>query len=169
MSRWVLLALAAAVACGKTEGERARDLNRCSETSTDALEIQLCLETQYRWKESEAQTAAATRAQQIDSVRQWREDSAWAASGPARHAEVRECAGVDQERCLLTRFGWPPERARAAAESVWTADATAHRRELQACARELQANIGSCLMLRYKWPPPRALAVSDSIQRARMR
>jgi hypothetical protein len=169
MSRWLMAALVAVAACSKTEGERAPDIARCSNFSSDALEIQLCLETQFAWKEAEARQAAVTTARGLDSINARRADSAWAAGAAARRVEVRQCAGADQARCLLTRFGWPPERARAAADSVWAMGSPAHRREVLACAGDRQGNVGSCLMLRYKWPPERALATYDSIQRERMR
>jgi hypothetical protein len=168
MTRWVV-ALVFVAACGRSEAERQRAVARCSENSSDELEIQLCLETEYSWKTDEAAPAAAARAHELDSLEALRADSLWALSGARRRDEVRQCAGPELPRCLLTRFGWPEERARAAADSVWSADDAAHRREVQACAHERQANVGSCLMLRYKWPPDRALAVYDSIQRARMR
>jgi hypothetical protein len=169
MTRWLIAALLVVGACGKTEGERERDVTRCSDASGDQLEIQLCLETQFAWKEAEAQTAAVARKRELDSISAWRADSAWAASGATRRAEVRQCAGPELERCLLARFGWPEERARAAEDSVWTANGAAHRRELQSCARDRRANVGSCLILTHKWPAARALAAYDSVQRERMR
>lgn len=159
----------AALACGRSEAERKRDIARCSDRSSDALEIQLCLETQRGWKEAEASTAAAARAHELDSLETLHDDSVWAAEGAKHHAEMQECAGPELPRCLVARFAWPEERARASADSAWSEHAAQHRRETQTCAQERQANVGSCLMLRFKWPPDRAMAVYDSVQRARMR
>lgn len=169
MNRYLVALLVVAAACAKSDVERRRDIANCSEASSDALEIGLCLETRYGWKEAEAGPAATTRARELDSIEAWVDDSIWALAGARRQAEVRACAGADLSRCLLVRFGWPEPRTVAAAESVWIANGATHRKEVEACSRQRDSSVGSCLMLRYKWPTERALALDDSIQRARMR
>ena len=169
MKPWLAVALLLAVACGKSEPEKRWDIARCSATSSDALEIQLCLETNRGWKEAEAGPAAAKRARELDSLEVVRADSVWATGAARRRSELRECAGPQLVRCLLVQFGWPEERAKAASDSVWLANAAAHQREIVACTRQRDSNVGSCLMLRHQWPNDRALAVDDSIARAKMR
>jgi hypothetical protein len=164
---WIVTVLWIAAACGKSAFERQRDVGRCSERSSDALEIQLCLESEHGWKTAEAGPAAATRAHELDSLQALRADSAWAAEAARHRTEIRQCAGPDLPRCLLIQFGWPQERAAAAADSVWAANASTHRREVEACTRQRE-NVSSCLVLRYKWPSDRALKANDSILRARM-
>jgi len=168
MKPWLATALLLAVACGKSERERRGDIARCSANSSDALEIELCLEANRGWKEAEAGPAAAKRAHELDSLEALRADSVWAAGAPRRRSEIRECAGPQLVRCLLVQFGWPEERAKAASDSVWRAHAATHQREIVACARQRE-NVSSCLMLRYQWASDRALAVADSIARAKMR
>jgi len=168
MKPWLAAALLLAVACGKSERERRGDIARCSATSSDALEIQLCLEANRGWKEAEAGPAAAKRAHELDSLEASRADSAWAVGAAKRRSEMRECAGPQLVRCLLVQFGWPEERAKAASDSVWRANAATHHREIVTCARQRE-NVSSCLLLRYQWPTERALAVDDSIARAKMR
>ena len=165
---WWLL-IAAAVAACKTDAARRTEVVACSERSGDALEIELCLTGNYRWKVPEAKTAAAARASELDSLETMRDDSAWALTGARRRDEIRQCGDQDLAPCLLVTFGWPQRRAEAAAESVWTANTPRHTREIQDCTTRYQSGVGACLQLRYKWPSQRALALDDSIMRARMR
>jgi hypothetical protein len=169
MKQRLLVLVLAALACGKTEGERRRDVARCSERSADALEIQLCLETEYAWKDADAGPASIARAAELDSLRRHEDDSIWAAGARQRRDEIRRCTEPDLARCLLVQFGWPEERAKAAADSVWHSGAVAHGRAVRACRQQREANVGSCLMLRYRWPHARALALEDSLVRERMR
>ena len=169
MKPWLTVVLLLAVACGKSERERRGDIARCSANSSDALEIQLCLEANRSWKEAEAGPAAKKRAHELDSLEGVRADAAWAAGASKRGSEIRECAGPQLVRCLLVQFGWPEERAKAASDSLWRANAAAHQREVVACTRQRDSNVGSCLLLRHQWPTDRALAADDSLARAKMR
>ena len=169
MKPWLTAALLVVVACGKSEPERRWDIARCSATSSDALEIQLCLEANRGWKDAEAGPAAARRARELDSLEALRADSVWATGATKRRSEIRECAGPQLVRCLLVQFGWPEQRAKAADDSVWRASAASHQREIVACARQRDSNVSSCLLLQYQWSSDRALAVADSIARAKMR
>ncbi|HEX9703970.1 MAG TPA: hypothetical protein VGA20_01835 [Gemmatimonadales bacterium] len=170
MSRtwWWILGACTLAAC-KSDVTRREEIAACSRRSADALEIELCLTGNYRWKPAEARPAAETRSQQLATIRQRREDSVWARGAAQRRDEIRSCEDPDLARCLLVRFGWPEQRAGAAADSVWQANVPRHRREIQECSAQRQSSVGSCLMLRHKWPTQRALALDDSIQRARMR
>jgi hypothetical protein len=165
---WWILAVGTLAAC-KSDVTRREEIAACSERTADALEIELCLIGNYRWKPDAARSAAELRSRQLSAVRQRREDSLWALGAARRRSEIGQCDEPDLARCLLVRFGWPEQRAVAAAESVWQANAQRHRREVQECAAQRQSSVGSCLMLRYKWPTQRALALDDSIQRARAR
>jgi hypothetical protein len=165
---WWILGACALAAC-KSDVTRREEVSACSRRTADALEIELCLTGNYRWKAVEARQAAATRSQQLATMRRRTEDSVWALSGARRRDEIRQCEDPDLSRCLLVRFGWPEQRANAAADSVWVANVARHRREVQECSAQRQSSVGSCLMLRHKWPTQRALALDDSIQRARVR
>ncbi|HXF96709.1 MAG TPA: hypothetical protein VNI61_11480 [Gemmatimonadales bacterium] len=162
------LACAAGAAC-KTEAARRQEIAACSERTSDPLEIELCLSSNYGWKDAEARTAAGARARELDSLEALRADSIWRLEGARRRAEILECGETDLKRCLVVRFAWPEDRAVAAAESTWRANAPRHRREIQACTGQPGVSVGNCLLLHYKWPPERALALDDSIQRARAR
>ena len=165
---WWLMIVAGVAGC-KTEAARRTEVMACSERSGDALEIELCLTGNYRWKEPEARAAAAVRAKELDSLERLRDDAAWAESGARRRAEILQCGDQELETCLLVTFGWPKPRADAAAESVWTANVARHQREVRDCSVQRQSSVGSCLMLRYKWPDRRALKLDDSIMRERLR
>jgi hypothetical protein len=158
-----------AVAACKTDAVRRGEVAACSERSRDALEIELCLSSNYGWKEGDARRAAVMRARYLDSLHALVADSLWAVQAARRRSEISECGEADMARCLLVRFGWPERRAAAASDSVWRANTPRHRTEIQACSNQRQSSVGSCLILRYKWPNQRALALDDSIQRARMR
>jgi hypothetical protein len=168
---WFIAGLLALAAACKTESARRAEVAACSETSADALEIELCLSGNYGWKEAEARPVAATRARQLATVRTRSEDSAWAANDAQHRADIRQCGDEELSRCLLVRFGWPERRAIAASDSVWKASGPERRREVQSCVAQVQtgALVGPCLRLRYKWPSQRALALDDSLARERMR
>jgi hypothetical protein len=159
------------LAC-KTDSARRTEIEACSERSADPLEIELCLSGNYGWKESDARSAAGTRARQLAVIRQRSEDSAWAANDRLHREHIRACGeqGGDLARCLLLRFGWTEQRAAVAADSVWAADGSQHAREVRDCLGQGQpgALIGPCLQLRHKWPSQRALALDDSLARARL-
>lgn len=166
---WSCFVLGVTLAACKSDAARRAELEGCSERSSDALEIQLCLESNYGWKEAEAGVAAAARARELDSVETLRADAIWARDDARHRDEIRDCGESDLTRCLVMRYAWPEERAVRAADSTWAAAAPRHQREIQDCLGQRQSSVGSCLTLRYKWPTRRALALDDSIQRARMR
>lgn len=166
---WWWIAGACALAACKSEVTRREEIAACSARSADALEIELCLTGNYRWKEAEARPAAEARAKELVLERQRREDEVWARDAARHRDEINQCDEPDLAQCLLVRFGWSERRAGAAADSVWQANIAQHQREVRECAVQRQSSAGSCLMLRYKWPTRRALALDDSIARARMR
>jgi predicted small secreted protein len=165
----VLMTALTLAGCSKTERGQAQDVERCSAVNTQAQLIALCLISDYGWNEADADAAAKVREHQLDSARAFQLDSIWSLDAAKHHEEWRRCSGDPQRmvECLIL-FGWPEERAVAAEESAWRADAPRHQRELQDCVRRQRgANIASCLMLYYKWPDRRALLANDSVQRAR--
>ncbi len=160
----VALALAG---CSKTERGQAQDVERCSAVNTQAQLIALCLISDYGWNEADADAAASVRERQLDSARAFHMDSVWSMDAAKHREEIRRCPDATMVDCLIL-FGWPEERAAAAAESTWRAEAPRHQREVQDCVRRQRgANIASCLMLYYKWPDRRALRANDSMQRLR--
>jgi hypothetical protein len=171
MSRTAVAALLALSlpACGKSQDDRVADVRRCSSVNTQADLIALCLTSEHGWKDAAADSAGRVRQRELDSTRQWQEDSMWNADSARHKAELRQCSsGDDVHECLLVRFGWGTDRAGRAADSLWARNAQRHARETRACASSRSA-IASCLMLNYKWSARRALATEDSIRRARMR
>lgn len=164
----ILVAAALTLAgCSKTERGQAQDVERCSAVNTQAQLIALCLISDYGWNEADADAAAKARESQLDSARAFQMDSIWSMDAAKHREEIRRCPDAGMVDCLIL-FGWPEERAAAAAESAWRADAPRHQREVQDCVRRQRgANIASCLMLYYKWPDRRALLTNDSVQRAR--
>ncbi|MGH7646045.1 MAG: hypothetical protein ACREMR_10730 [Gemmatimonadales bacterium] len=162
----LVLALAA-LGCSKTERGQAQDVERCSAVNTQAQLIALCLISDYGWNEADADAAAKVRESQLDSARTFQMDSVWSMDAAKHREEIRRCPAAGMVDCLIL-FGWPEERAAAAAESAWRAEGSRHQREVQECVRRQRgANIASCLMLYYKWPDRRALLANDSVQRAR--
>jgi hypothetical protein len=166
----VLGALAlTAVACGKSVDELARDVRLCGDT-TAASVIATCLVEQRGWKPGAADSAAALRARELDSIIRWRAESAWAASGAERQPQLERCVRAygDVAACLRLA-GWPADRAQRTADSAWNRRAAEHQRHVERCVRQSsgRSNIADCLMLLYRWPTGRALAANDSVQRAR--
>ncbi|HEV8509311.1 MAG TPA: hypothetical protein VGQ48_02555 [Gemmatimonadales bacterium] len=163
-----LLPLVALGACGKKRNQRA-EVVECSSISLDAKGTTQCLVQLYRWKVAEAQRAATARAQELDSLKAWHEDSIWALSAPKHKRDLQNCQrGSEQLRDCLLVAGWPLARVRATTDSAWNAELPKHRRELQACMSKRDVNLSSCLTLYYKWESDRALATADSVARVRL-
>jgi len=160
-----LLALAA---CGKKRTRR-NEIVECSSISLDAKGTTQCLVQLYHWKPAEAQQAASTRANELDSLKTWQEDSVWARGAAKHKRDLQTCVrGAEQlNNCLLVA-GWPLRRVESTTDSIWSAEMPKHRRELQACMAKRDFNLSSCLTLYYKWDSDRALATADSVTRARL-
>lgn len=161
----------AAAGCAKSAAKKAAEVRECSRISMDARGAARCLELQYKWKRSEALTAATAYQQQQDSVAQFHADSSWRADAPRHKQETEQCAkdpSGEVARCLVG-FGWADARAQATADSLWRHDAPARRNQLLTCTRQRRMQAGACLQLYYKWSPERAIAVDDSIARAKMK
>ena len=165
----VLLAVAAAAAaCGKKRSTRA-EIEECSAISLDPKGTTQCLVQLYHWKIAEATQAAQARHRELDSLKNFREDSLWALDATRHRNDLQRCRRGEEELkpCLLVA-GWPLSRVNKATDSLWTSELPAHRRELQACMAKRDVNLSSCLTLYYKWDSDRALATADSVARARL-
>jgi len=165
MKRSALLLLLI-VACGKSAAHRREDVLACSERHKQANLIALCLITDHKWPDAEANAAGRAREREIDSTTAWQEDSLWRVDARQHRQELRQCPGrwPDMASCLLAT-GWPRERAQRTADSMWTADSAEHRRQIRSClARERTANIAACLQLDYRWTSDRALKANDSVR-----
>ena len=167
----MLIALAAAVTvagCSKKRTRRA-EIVECSSISLDSKGTTQCLVQLYHWKPAEAQQVATARANELDSLKRWQEDSVWALGAAKHKRDLQGCQrGTEQlNNCLLVA-GWPLRRANATTDSVWNAEMPKHRRELQTCMAKRDFNLSSCLTLYYKWDSDRALATADSVTRARL-
>lgn len=157
----------AALACGKSPEERARDVSVCSDTA-DGGRIAACLRGRG-WDSLPSESAGAVQAAQLDSMFRWQADSTWALDAAAHAADLDRCATRrgDLAQCLRLA-GWPAERATAVAESLWNTRAEDHVRQVERCVQgSAGGNIADCLMLYYQWTVSRALAANDSVQRAR--
>ena len=164
-----LLAIVAVVgACSKKRSQRD-EIVECSSISLDAKGTTQCLVQLHRWKIADAQRAATARHRELDSLKSWREDSAWAVEAAKHKRDLQNCRRAPDQfgNCLLVA-GWPLSRVQDASDSLWNADLPEHRRELQACQAKRDMNLSSCLTLYYKWESDRALATADSIARARL-
>ena len=164
-----LFAVAAVVgACSKKRSQRD-EIVECSSISLDAKGTTQCLVQLHRWKIADAQRAATARHRELDSLKSWREDSAWAIEAAKHKRDVQNCRRAPDQfgNCLLVA-GWPLTRVQDASDSLWNADLPEHRRELQACQAKRDMNLSSCLTLYYKWESDRALATADSIARVRL-
>jgi len=164
--RPVLLSLVLLVACGPSATRRRADVEECSKLHEQAQLIALCLMSDHKWPEAEANAAGHARERELISIRAAHEDSAWNAAAQQHRQEIRQCPGRwrDMAACLEAA-GWPEARAVRAADSTWAADSTVHRRQIRAClARERTANIAACLQLYYGWSPERGLRANDSVR-----
>jgi hypothetical protein len=167
---FALLGVAVA-GCGKSEGKKREEVLNCSATSIDAKGISACLVALYRWKEHDASVAAQARQHEVDSTAAFQRDSAWHIDAAKHRQELAKCADArgDVAECLEDNFAWDAERATAAFDSLWRAEGSSHRGQIQTCVRQRKSSVGSCLMLYYKWDPKHALALGDSIERAKMK
>lgn len=166
--RSVALLVVALGACSKKSTKRA-EVVECSSISLDSKGTTQCLVQLYRWKVDEARGAAEARTRELDSIRNWQEDSVWALGADKHKRDMRNCRGGTEplQSCLLIA-GWPLSRVRASTDSLWNSELPQHRRELQTCMSKRDFNLSSCLTLYYKWDSDRALATADSITRARL-
>lgn len=163
-----LLTVSGLLACGKKRNQRA-EIVECSSISLDSKGTAQCLVQLYRWTIADAQTAAQARHRELDSLKQWREDSVWNLDAARHKTDLQRCRRSSDplNNCLLVA-GWPLSRVRHTTDSLWNAELPEHRRELQACMRRREVNLSSCLTLYYKWDSERALATADSVTRARL-
>ncbi|HKA58023.1 MAG TPA: hypothetical protein VKD28_05370 [Gemmatimonadales bacterium] len=164
-----LLGLAVLVgACGKKRNQRA-EVVECSSISLDAKGTAQCLVQLHRWKIADAQRAATDRHRELDSIKDWHEDSAWAIENSKHRRDLENCRRTPEAlgNCLLVA-GWPLSRVRETSDSLWNAEQPKHRRELESCLNKRDMNLASCLTLYHKWESDRALATADSIARARL-
>jgi hypothetical protein len=164
-----LLAVAALVgACSKKRNARA-EVVECSSISLDAKGTTQCLVQLHRWKVADAQRAAEQRQHELESIKAWREDSAWGIEAAKHKRDLQACNKAPDQvsNCLLVA-GWPLSRVEATSDSLWNAELPRHHRELQACQSKRDVNLSSCLTLYYKWDSDRALATADSIARVRL-
>ena len=157
----------AALACGKSREERARDIGICSDTAVGGR-IAACLRGRG-WDSLPSESAGAIRAVELDSMFRSQADSTWQVDQATHTADIERCATRrgDLAQCLRLA-GWPAERATAVADSLWNTRAEEHQGQVERCVRgSAGGNIADCLMLYYKWDASRALAANDSVQRAR--
>jgi hypothetical protein len=159
------------LACGRSAARAAKEVRACSAITMDAKGAAQCLVLQYKWKRSEAETAALAFQRQQDSLAQVAADSGWRADAARHKREAQECANDpsgEVARCLVG-YGWADARAARAADSLWQRDAGQHRGQVLQCVAQRRMQPGACLQLYHKWSPERALAVDDSLRRAKMR
>jgi hypothetical protein len=141
----------------------------CSSISLDAKGTAQCLVQLHRWKIADAQRAATDRHRELDSIKDWREDSAWGIETAKHRRDMETCRRTPDQlaNCLLVA-GWPLSRVRETSDSLWNTELPKHRRELESCMNKRDMNLSSCLTLYHKWESDRALATADSIARARL-
>jgi hypothetical protein len=156
------------IACSKSSGDRAVEVESCSVTSTRAAAIAQCLR-EIGWKAAAAESAGRAQEHEVDSVKA--EIGSLAARADSQHgSELQECDRrlVDLKFCLITKYGWDEDQATKTDDSVWSTRSTEHEREVRACLGRRGVGTGACLQLYYKWLPRRALALDDSIRRANL-
>jgi len=165
---FVLAVVAVLAGCSKKPGRRAQVVE-CSSISLDAKGTVQCLVQLYHWSVADAQTAATARAHELESLKTHQEDSVWALGSAKHRADLQKCPHADDQlrSCLLVA-GWPLSRVKATQDSMWNAELSTHRHELQTCVAKRDFNLSSCLTLYYKWDSDRALATADSVTRARL-
>lgn len=157
-------------ACGKSASERVADVENCSAVSANPAVIARCLRDQGGWSAAAADSAAADRMRELDTLKS--QLGALTERADSQHAgEVRACDQrlVDMKTCLITRFGWEEDKAAVIDDSVWSSRSIEHERQIRNCAGRRGVGTGACLQLHYKWLPRRALALDDSIRRANIR
>jgi hypothetical protein len=99
--------------------------------------------------------------------------------------EVTDCSAITLDAagisgCLVARFKWDPAKAAPAGaarqreldstaafrrDSVWKADAKAHRKELAGCAAAGGGDLARCLENAHGWDEQRAVSTADSLWR----
>jgi len=165
----VLLASLVLVAACTKKRTRRNEVVECSSISLDAKGTTLCLVQLYKWRLPDAQRVATDRANELDSLKTWQEDSVWGLSAAKHKRDLQSCQRGTEllYNCLLVS-GWPLRRVKTTADSIWNAELPKHRRELQTCMAKRDFNLSSCLTLYYKWDSDRALATADSVTRARL-
>src|SRR5436853_2935199 len=118
-SRFTAALTLALLGCGKSAARKAAEVRECSAITMNAKGAAQCLVLQYKWKQTEALTAATAYQQHQDSLSQSRADSAWRADAGRHAREAAECAkdpSGEVARCLVG-YGWAHPRAAAAAHS----------------------------------------------------
>jgi hypothetical protein len=156
------------VACGKSSGDRAVEVESCSVTSTRAPAIAQCLR-QIGWSAAAAESAGRAQQHEVDSVQA--EIGSLTARADSQHGgELQACDRrlVDLKSCLITKYGWDEDEATKTDDSLWTSRSAEHQQEIRACLGRRGVGTGACLQLYYKWLPRRALALDDSIRRANL-
>jgi len=171
VNRTALLSLTLLAACGPSATRRRADVEECSKVHEQAQLIALCLMSDHKWPEAEANAAGRARESEFIGIRAAHEDSLWSVAAQRHRQEIRQCPGRwrDMAACLEAA-GWPAARAQRAGDSAWTADSAEHRRQIGSClTRERTANIAACLQLYYGWSPERGLRANDSVRAAQGR
>ena len=163
-----LLALLVLAACAKRRDHRA-EVVECSSISLDVKGTTQCLVQLYHWDVADATRTATARHHELDSLKTWKEDSAWSLGAAQHRSQLAACRrGIDPlDRCLLVA-GWPLSRVNTTADSLWQTEARQHLYELHTCERRKDVNLASCLTLYYKWDSDRALRIADSLTRERL-
>src|SRR5512145_3259066 len=89
-------------ACGK-KSTRRDEIVECSSISLDAKGTAQCLVQLHRWKIADAQRAATARHRELDSLKDWREDSAWAIEATKHKRDLQNCRRAPDQlnTCLL--------------------------------------------------------------------
>ena len=157
------------VACGKSAQQKASDVLTCSGAFSTGPQITQCLLREGGWSRAAAESVGRAEQHETDSANASLA-AAQAQSNAQRGQQIRDCdkSLVDFTSCLVTRYGWEDDKAKAADDSLWARKSPVHAREIRACAGRRGLGAGACLQLHYKWPPRRALALDDSIRRAQM-
>jgi hypothetical protein len=156
------------VACSKSPGDRAVEVESCSVTSTRAAAIAQCLR-EIGWRAAAAESAGRAQEHEVDSVQA--EIGGLAARADSQHGgELKDCDRrlVDLKSCLITQYGWDEDLATRTDDSLWNTRSAEHQRQIRACLSRRRVGTGACLQLYYKWLPRRALALDDSIRRANL-
>src|SRR3954469_4526735 len=86
----VIALLVASSACAKKSSRRA-EIVECSSISLDAKGTTQCLVQLHGWKVAEATRAAMARQHELDSLKTWREDSAWAVESAKHKRDLENC------------------------------------------------------------------------------
>ena len=90
MNRPVLLSLTLLAACGPSATRRRADVEACSKVHQQAQLIALCLMSDHKWPEAEANAAGRAREGELISIRAAHEDSLW--NGAAQRHRLERLA-----------------------------------------------------------------------------